>query len=300
MKVNRVTRSVALVSGAGLAVVPIAFAATPSFAAADCGEGTEVASGICEKAFTTAGDYTFAVPASVSKMSAVLVGGGQGGTSFEAFLPYSGGGGGGGVLFVDSVDMSETISLTVGAGGEGGNVEENIGGDTTVGTNTAGGGGNAAGRLSSWTLWLESGSPQRSPGFDIRDTTRTSGGGAGGSPTTCLGGLGLTASSVAAGSSLFPAILGEPVYGAGGGTCSGDKPIANGAGQGGSATQEPSLSFDAGVAGAVILRWAPSALPDDALPDTGVNMHPWVIGASVAAVLGGAILAAGAVRLRRE
>ncbi len=86
MKINRVTRNIALVSGAGLAAVPMAFAATPSLAAADCGEGTEVTAGICEKAFTTAGDYTFTVPASVSKMSAVLVGGGQGGIPTSSLM----------------------------------------------------------------------------------------------------------------------------------------------------------------------------------------------------------------------
>jgi hypothetical protein len=69
-----------------MAVVPMAFAATPSLAAADCGEGTEVTAGICEKAFTTAGDYTFTVPASVSKMSAVLVGGGQGGIPTSSLM----------------------------------------------------------------------------------------------------------------------------------------------------------------------------------------------------------------------
>jgi hypothetical protein len=288
MRINRVTRNIALVSGAGLAAVPMAFAATPSLAATDCAEGTEVSAGICEKAFTTAGDYTFAVPASVSKMSAVLVGGGQGGgatgdvTTFSAYA-----GGGGGVLFVDSVDISAPLSITVGAGGGNDNTS---GGDSSVGSNTAGGGGA--------DLNSQSGSPQDFAGNPVSTDPQFnygSGGGAGGTPTSCASGPGLTASSAAAGSSLFPALLGEPEFGQGG-SCSGiilvGAPVA---GKGGDVfTDGATPTAVAGTDGAVILRWTPG------LPDTGMNMQPWVIGASLAAVLGGAVLAAGAVRLRRE
>jgi hypothetical protein len=298
MKSGRLTRNVALVSGAGLAVVPMAFAATPSLAAADCGEGTEVTAGICEKAFTTAGDYTFAVPASVSKMSAVLVGGGQGGVA--TLLAY--GGGGGGVVFVDSVDISQPISFTVGVGGEyaGGEDVLALGGDTTVGANTAGGGGSDIEDPSpdDFALLFQSGLPQELPGYaDFSTFGVGSGGGAGGEAKDCAGGPGLTASSVAAGSSLFPAVLGEPVYGAGG-SCSGlfDRSTSTtGAGKGGDVyLDEDELSADAGTAGAVIFRWSYG------LPDTGMNVQPWLIGASVAAVLGGAVLASGALRVRRQ
>jgi hypothetical protein len=292
MKNNRVTRNIALVSGAGLAVVPMAFAATPSFAATDCGEGTEAAVGICEKAYTTAGDYTFTAPASVSKMSAVLVGGGQGGAVDDygggSFLAYAGGGGG--VVYVDSVNISAPVTITVGAGGA---ADFSEGGDTTIGTDTAGGGG--------VDLGSESGLPQNNSGLvvDDGDTSGTaygSGGGAGGTPTTCAGGPGLTASEVAAGSSLFPTVLGEPTFGAGG-SCSGITLLgAAGAGKGGDVfTDGATPTAVAGTDGAVILRWAAASLPD-----TGMNAQPWVIGASVAAVLGGAVLASGALRVRRQ
>jgi hypothetical protein len=290
MKINRFTRNIALVSGAGLAAVPMAFAATPSLAAADCGEGTEVAAGICEKAYTTAGDYTFAVPASVSKMSAVLVGGGQGGGTNAAESAYAGGGGG--VLFVDSVDISTSIALTVGAGSSD---SEIVGGDTTIGTNTAGGGGDVN---------LQSGSPQDSAGWNNGNSSPglASGGGAGGTPTDCAAGPGLTASAAAAGSNLFPAIAGEPELGQGG-SCLGITPLgAAGPGKGGDVyTDGATFAADGGTDGAVILRWTPG-LPDSGpgLPDTGVNAQPWVIGASVAAVLGGAVLASGALRVRRQ
>ena len=294
MKSGRLTRNVALVSGAGLAVVPMAFAATPSFAAADCGEGTEVSAGICEKAYTTAGDYTFAVPASVAKMSAVLVGGGQGGLTNI----FSYGGGGAGVVFVDSVDISQPISLTVGAGGEYDLATETMGygGDTTVGTNTAGGGGSIDGLFDfDFARVFQSGSPQSSLGWAL-PLSNGSGGGAGGTPTDCVGGPGLTASEVAAGSSLFPAVLGEPELGQGG-SCSGITGASEaGAGKGGDVFGEvPNVQAEAGSDGAVILRWAAASLPD-----TGLNAQPWVIGASVAAVLGGAVLASGALRVRRQ
>ena len=290
MTFTRLTRNVALASGAGLAVVPLAFAATPSFAATDCGEGTEVSAGICEKAYTTAGDYTFTVPSSVAKMSAVLVGGGQGGgvQLFPGgeFLAYAGGGGG--VLFVDSVSPSAPVAISVGAGGA---ADFSGGGDTTVGPHVAGGGFvGDSGALS--------GSPQENAGFLVAPgppAALWSGGGAGGTPTSCAAGPGVTASSVAAGSSLFPALLGEPVFGQGG-SCSGITLTSEpGAGKGGDVYDElPDYEAAAGTDGAVILRWTAG------LPDTGVSVQPWLIGASVAGVLGGALLASGALRARRQ
>lgn len=291
MTLRPAARTFALASGAGLAIVPLAFAATPSFAATDCGEGTEIATGICEKAYTTAGDFTFTAPSSVAKMSAVLVGGGQGGEiqnfSGGEFAAYAGSGGG--VLFVDSVDLSAPIAITVGAGGAN---DFSAGGDTTVGSDVAGGGyyDDALGPIS--------GFPQAFSGFPELTgppVALWSGGGAGGTPTDCAAGPGVSASSVAAGSSLFPAVGGETIYGSGG-SCSGVVLTAEaGAGMGGNVyTDGATPAADEGVDGAVILRWTPG------LPDTGLSVQPWLIGASAAAVLGGAVLAAGAVRLRRE
>ena len=68
-----------------------------------------------------------------------------------------------------------------------------------------------------------------------------------------------------------------------------------GAGRGGDVYDElPDYEASVGSDGAVILRWTPG------LPDTGMNVQPWVIGASVSAVLGGAVLASGALRVRRQ
>jgi hypothetical protein len=291
MKNGRLTRNVALVSGAGLAAVPMAFVATPSLAAADCGEGTEVAAGICEKAFTTAGDYTFAVPASVAKMSAVLVGGGQSG-AVQGFGPgefwlYAGSGGG--VLFVDSVDLSAPIALTVGAAGPLN--WSSSAGDTIVGSNVAGGAG-------VYESVPQSGLPQAFPAFGAVDGPLLyviSGAGAGGTPSSCAGGPGVTASSVAAGSSLFPAVAGEPELGQGG-NCSGVTLTSEaGPGRGGDVYDElPNYEGSAGSDGAVIFRWTPG------LPDTGMNVQPWVIGAGVADVAGGALFSSGVLLTRRQ
>jgi hypothetical protein len=192
------------------------------------------------------------------------------------------------VLFVDSVSPSAPVAISVGAGGA---ADFSGGGDTTVGTHVAGGGGvGGSGALS--------GSPQEYAGFVVTPgppAALFSGGGAGGTPTDCAAGPGVTASSVAAGSSLFPAVLGESVFGQGG-SCSGISPLSEpGAGKGGDVfTDGATQSADAGADGAVILRWTPG------LPDTGVSIEPWLIGASVAGVLGGAILASGALRARRQ
>jgi hypothetical protein len=87
--------------------------------------------------------------------------------------------------------------------------------------------------------------------------------------------------------------LGELELGQGG-SCQGSTPPgAAGPGKGGNASA--GVVGEAGNDGAVILRWAAASLPD-----TGINAQPWVIGASVAAVLGGAVLASGALRVRRS
>jgi hypothetical protein len=225
-------------------------------------------------------------------MSAVLVGGGLSGLVYG---PTTYGGGGGGVAFVDSVDISGPIAVTVGAGAV---FESSLPGDTTVGANTAGGAGGLFGEDDNFDIrdLMISGSPQESPGWIPMPAYVGSGGGAGGAPTDCAAGHGLTASEVAAGSSLFPAVLGEPVFGEGG-SCSGVTVASQaGAGKGGDVFGEvPNVQAEAGADGAVIFRWAAASLPD-----TGINAQPWVIGASVAAVLGGAVLASGALRVRRQ
>ena len=112
--------------------------------------------------------------------------------------------------------------------------------------------------------------------------------------SSCPGGPGLTASSISTNATLFPDLLGESEYGVGG---SGIPDLAPGsvgahaAGHGGDATT--ATSGDDGNDGAVIIRWG-------ALPDTGMSVQPWMIGAGVATVAAGALFASGVLRTRRQ
>ena len=83
-----------------------------------------------EAAYTTPGTYTFIVPAGVTSVSAVAVGGGCGGADI-----YAGGGGGLGYRNNYSVTPGASITIVVGAGGNG--VADNApgaGGSSTTGT----------------------------------------------------------------------------------------------------------------------------------------------------------------------
>lgn len=87
---SSVARRVAVVTGMGLVVSPVAALASPAFAsgcAASTPTATEVSPNVCEVSFTSAGDYTFSVPTGVAKLSAVIVGGG-GGAAFGAGGDY--------------------------------------------------------------------------------------------------------------------------------------------------------------------------------------------------------------------
>jgi hypothetical protein len=101
---------------------------------------------------------------------------------------------------------------------------------------------------------------------------------------------------VASGSSLFPVTAGEAVFGAGG-SCS-DVSIGSftgTAGSGGSVSGDfAAPTAEAGEDGAVIVRWAAS------LPDTGLNVQPWMIGTGVALAAAGAVFASGMLRTRRR
>ena len=74
-----------------------------------------------EQVFVTPGTSNWVVPAGVSKISLVAVGGGSSGTYGSGTFPGAGGGGGGLVWANDlSVTPGETLTVVVGAGGQGG------------------------------------------------------------------------------------------------------------------------------------------------------------------------------------
>lgn len=74
--------------------------------------------------YTTAGTYTFVVPTGVYSISAVLVGGGAAAIQPTTAQASSGGGGGGGLRYINSLPVTpgESITVTVGAGGNPGAV----------------------------------------------------------------------------------------------------------------------------------------------------------------------------------
>ena len=283
MMSTRSAKIVALSAGAGALIAPAAMGSSAAFAATECGSGIEVTAGICQQAFTTPGSFTFSAPTGVTKVSAVLVGAG-GGASFNVDLGYAGGGGE--VLFVDAVEISSPVSFTVGTGGAAGNAADGSNGtDSALGLDVASGGHGGKGDASG-------GSSGNGNASYYDGGLSGSGGGAGAAAATCNGGVGLAASAVAAGSSLFPVATGEPVFGAGG-TCVslGSTPAIPG--NGGNAI---SVSVgDAGRDGAVYFRWAGAVLPD-----TGMSVQPWMIGAGIATVAAGALFASGVLRTRRQ
>jgi hypothetical protein len=87
--------------------------------------------------FTTAGSGTWTVPAGISQISVVCIGGGGGGSASAGTSNASGGGGGGGGLgyALLSVTAGEDLSYVVGAGGAGGasgTASGTNGGDSTL------------------------------------------------------------------------------------------------------------------------------------------------------------------------
>ena len=102
-----------------------------------------------QTAYTTAGTFTFTVPTNVTSISAVCVGGGGGGAGGETGRDDGVQGGAGGALCYGTIPVTpgESLTITVGAGGNGGSSGGNgtAGGTTTISrgaTNliTAGGG----------------------------------------------------------------------------------------------------------------------------------------------------------------
>jgi hypothetical protein len=88
-----------------------------------------------ESSYTTAGTYSFVVPAGVTSIATVAVGGGGGGGGSAGTAGTSGGGGGGGALvWGNSVPVTpgETLTVVVGAGGSGGSTAGVAGGYSQI------------------------------------------------------------------------------------------------------------------------------------------------------------------------
>lgn len=87
-----------------------------------------------QTAYTTPGSYSFVVPAGVTSISVVAVGGGAGGRAYSGSNGYDTGGGGG-LRWSNNISVTpgETLSVSVGVGGAGtNNFSGNSGGNSSV------------------------------------------------------------------------------------------------------------------------------------------------------------------------
>ena len=285
---SKIFRSVGHVTGVSLMLAPVALVGTSAFAAGSCQTttpaATTVAPGICEVAFTEAGEFTFTAPSGIAKLQAVVVGGGSAAWTDEAGV-Y--GGGGGDVEFFDDVDVSAPIDIVV---GRGGTFDDGIGADSEINGDVVDGGG------------VGGTSGNGYPSFNGAEFG--AGAGAGGSATSeQVAGPGVSASEVAVGGSLFPATVGEPEFGAGG-VAPNAYSVDVGAtpeipGNGGNARQlvpnmgpGSTLYGDDGRDGAVFLRWSTG------LAATGFDADELALGA-VSLIAGGAIVVAARRRAQR-
>ena len=196
--------------------------------------------------FTSSG--TFTVPSGVTKISAVLIGGGGAGGGSGSGSGGNGGGGGG-LIYVNDfpVTPGQTLAVIVGAGGGGvsGGTGGNGGNSSITGIATAfGGTGGAADYQQSVGAGGagEGGSGGATGGSGGRATLTTGAGGGGAAGYSGNGGTGGNA-----------AVINGGVAGSGGGAGGGGSPTESGSGGGGVGIlgqgTSGSLSNDAGNAG---------------------------------------------------
>jgi len=186
--------------------------------------------------FTTVGSNTFTVPAGVTKISAVLIGGGGAGGGGSPGTPSGTGngaggqgGGGGGLRYVNdfAVTPGQTLTVVVGAGGVGGTGNGGNGEDSSItGIATAFGG---TGGLESNT-----GIPVGAGGSGSGGQGGATGGSGGTATlTTGAGGGGAAGYSGNGGTGGNGSVSNGGVAGSGGGAGGGAAPTASGSGGGG-------------------------------------------------------------------
>lgn len=276
-----VVRRLTAITGLGLVATPLIGVASPALAAG-CQTtdpaASEVIPGVCEVQFVEAGTFTFSAPSGVAKLSAIVVGAGGG---YVSGGPDAYAGGGGEVLFIETVDFSAPVDIEVGLGSDGSTAS---GGSSSVNDKVAAGGFSGT-HDGGANCFCGGYSGNGNAGWP--DPVAASGGGAGGAaPDQFSGGPGLTASAAADDSSMWPAVSGEDIYGAGGNMVTP-----------GALAKTPGSGADTGAPvgedGLVILRWT------SALPATGVNAGTFAAFAA-AFMIPGAALLAFAARSRRS
>lgn len=251
---------------AALATMPVVLMSANA-SASSCPTGsTLVAPGVCQIQVTQS--ETLNLPSGITKLSAVLVGGGGG--SVNSGVQY--GGGGGAVTYIDRVATTAPLVITIGAGGDSSLTPNSTGGVTSIAGYTAENalGGAAIGNATGGS----SGNGTAS--------TFLSGSGAGGASTSdSQPGPGILPSSIAGvDTTLFPVIAGEVALGAGGSPSATTAAAAN-TGDGGNLGDGTSAT-QSGGSGEVLLRFA---VPVE-LAHTGAN-------AGLIAGIAGALVTAG-------
>lgn len=245
---------------------------------------TLVADGVCEVRITATGAFSFTPPSGISKLAAVLVGGGGGAGLFPGG-DSSYAGNGGNVVYIDSLPLGGPVTGVVGAGGAASqdtNANGDVnGGGTAIGATSADGGSKGlSGQPScgdaTWGYWFGNGA--RTSALSDPD---------------CIPGVGFNLSELSGlDAALFPASAnGTAVYGNGGAANATDPGLVSAlAGSGGSASNTLAAP---GSDGLVIFRFA--AAPT--LAATGSAVSWTVPGISAAMVAVGALLLA--LRRRR-
>jgi hypothetical protein len=225
-----------------------------------CGTATPaatlVAPGVCEVVFTESG--TFTAPSTISKLAAFLVAGGEGG-SIDSDFGSTYGGGAGEVVYIDAVEFSAPLAVSVGTGGYAN--DRGTATETTVGDATARpGDGVFSGN--------ENYNPTSAP--CINRESGAGAGAAGNGDGDTVGPGYLLSEFPGVDTALFPATDGEAIFAQGGDACLPALPttVAN-SGNGGATTF---AAANDGSDGIVIFRYA--TLSDEAGEEAQSGIAP--------------------------
>lgn len=135
---RRVSAGLLVGAAFGLSVAATSFTAAAANGSTPCPVGPEgatlVSGTTCQLILATAGETTVTLPAGITKLSAVLLGGGGGGYETFGFGGGAGGTVGEDLVFSEPTDVPVELDVTVGAGGNAGGFTDFglSGGETSV------------------------------------------------------------------------------------------------------------------------------------------------------------------------
>ena len=242
--------------------------------AAACNPTSTTVSGDTVLTFKDIGNCEWTVPAGVSSVRALVVGGGSSAGSGQPGLWWIQGGGGGAVLDQSNFSItSSTISVTVGGGGAeigthgAASTSVNNGGQSSFGSLSANGGIAASNTQGTGGTSGNGNVGGQSPS----DKASGGGGGAGGAGSGMTGGVGVN-SDITGTTSMYGSGGAGSNYTSGsassGGGSNGTLPIAN-RGGGGSQPTATVATASAGGSGVVIVRYAVTCVPTEITASNG-------------------------------